>query len=164
MGSHCYFQSAKTGITWVADRAYTSGSWGYIGGKSGSTQAEIKCTEDGPLYQTMRNAIEGYRFDVPQGRYELELLFTDTRQQQAQSIYLLGKDKEQSDAATRKGGFDIEVNGKRIETDFVPGAEAGYFTALRRRYLVEADKAGLQVKFISKDGKAFLSGIKIRRI
>ena len=164
VGSHCYFQSAKTGVTWVPDRAYTSGSWGYIGGKSGSTQAEIKCTEDGPLYQTMQNAIEGYRFDVPQGRYELELLFVDTHQKQAQSIYLLGKDQEQSDAATRKGGFDIEVNGKRVESDFVPGAEAGYFTALRRRYLVEADKAGLQVKFISKAGNAFLSGIKIRRI
>ena len=112
----------------------------------------------------MQDGIEGYRFDVPQGRYELEFLFTDTHQKQAQSIYLLGKDKEQSGAATRKGGFDIEVNGKRVETDFVPGAEVGYFTALRRRYLVEADKAGLQVKFISKDGKAFLSGIKIRRI
>ena len=164
VGSHCYFQSAKTGVTWVADRAYIPGSWGYIGGKPGSTQAEIKCTEDGPLYQTMQDGIEGYRFDVPQGRYELEFLFTDTHQKQAQSIYLLGKDKEQSGAATRKGGFDIEVNGKRVETDFVPGAEVGYFTALRRRYLVEANKAGLQVKFISKDGKAFLSGIKIRRI
>ncbi len=164
VGSHCYFQSAKTGVTWVADRAYTEGSWGYIGGKAGSTQAEIKCTEDGPLYQTMQNGIEGYRFDVPQGRYELELLFTDTHQKQAQSIYLLGKDKDQADVETRKGGFDIEVNGKLVETDFVPGAEAGYFTALRRCYLVEAGKEGLQVKFVSKDGKAFLSGIKIRRI
>ena len=27
----------------------------------------FKCTEDGPLYQTMQDAIEGYRFDVPQG-------------------------------------------------------------------------------------------------
>lgn len=164
VGSHCYFQSAKTGVTWVADRAYTEGSWGYIGGKAGSTQAEIKCTDDGPLYQTMLNGIEGYRFDVPQGRYELELLFTDTHQKQAQSIYLLGKDKDQADVETRKGGFDIEVNGKLVETDFVPGAEAGYFTALRRCYLVEAGKEGLQVKFVSKDGKAFLSGIKIRRI
>ena len=34
---------------------------------------------------------EGYRFDVLQGRYGLELLFTDTHQKQAQSIYLLGK-------------------------------------------------------------------------
>lgn len=93
MGSRCYYQSEKTGVTWVADRAYTKGSWGHIGGMSASTQTEIACTDDGPLYQTMLKDIEEYRFDVVEGNYELELLFADTRQKLARSVYLLGKDK-----------------------------------------------------------------------
>jgi len=164
VGSHCYFQSAKTGMTWVADRAYAEGSWGYIGGKPSSTQTKIECTEDGPLYQTMMDGIEGYRFDVPKGRYELELLFTDAHKKQGQSIYLLGKDKEQGDVQTTQGGFAIEVNGKVIEPNLMPGAEAGYFTAIRRGYLITTEKEGLEVKFDAHGGKAFLSGIRLRKV
>ncbi len=165
VGSHCYFQSDKTGMTWVADRPYSVGSWGYVGGKTTNTQTEIACTEDGPLYQTMRSGIEEYCFDVPQGRYELELLFTDTRQKQAQSIYLLGKDNQGAEGQTRQFGFGIMVNGKVIESNFLPGAEAGYFTAIRRSYLVETDAKGIFVKFHSQNGdKAFLSGIRLRKL
>lgn len=165
VGSHCYFQSEKTGVTWVPDRVYTPGNWGYIGGKPTNTQTEIACTDDGPIYQTMQNGIDGYRFDVPQGRYELELLFTDTRQQQAQSIYLLGKDyAAMNEQVTKLQGFDVEVNGKRIEHSFIPGVEAGFFTAVRRSYLIEADDKGIFVKFQSLDGTAFLSGIRLRKL
>ncbi len=164
VGSHCYFQSSKSGVTWVADRPYTEGSWGYVGGKPSSTQTKIECTEDGPLYQTMREGIEAYRFDVPKGRYELELLFADTRQKQGQSIYLLGKDKEQGEANAQLGGLDIEVNGRVIETNFMPGMEAGYFTAVRRSYVIDNQQDALVVKFLSESGKAFLSGIRLRKL
>lgn len=163
VGSSCNFLSDKTGITWVADRAYTTGSWGYVGGKPASTQAEIACTDDGPLYQSMRDGIEGYRFDVPKGRYELELLFTDVHQKQAQSIYLLGKDQNQAGMA-HSDGFDIDVNGKLLESNFLPGDEVEYFTAARRSYLIETEKDGLEVRFLSKNGKAFLSGIRLRKL
>lgn len=164
VGSHCNFQSSKTGMTWVADRAYSEGSWGYLGGKTTTTQTEIQGTEDGPLYQTMRDDLDGYRFDVPKGRYELELLFTDTRQKQAQSIYLLGKDKEQSDVKASLGGFDILVDGNPIETNFLPGAESGYFNAIRRSYIIQHGQGGLEVKFQAQNGKTFLSGIRLRRL
>ena len=161
VGSHCYFQSDKTGVTWQPDQAYQEGSWGYIGGKSKTTQSEIKCTDDGPLYQTMREGIEGYRFDVPAGRYELELLLADIHKQQAQSVYLLGKD---SGKAGTTGAFSVVVNGKMVERDWLPGLETGFFTAIRRSYLVEAKDSHIEVKFVSADGKAMLSGIKLRRL
>lgn len=165
VGSHCYFVSDKSGMTWVADQVYQPGSWGYLGGKPSSTQAEITSTTDGPLYQTMREGIEGYRFDVPKGgRYELELLFTDTRQQQAQSIYLLGKDQNQGGLQDTENGFDVELNGKLLEKNFNPGIEAGYFTAIRRSYLVESGEEGIVLKFSSKGGKTFLSAIRLRKI
>ena len=164
VGSHCYFVSDKSGMTWVADQAYQPGSWGYLGGKPSSTQTEITSTADGPLFQTMQEGIEGYRFDVPKGgRYELELLFTDTRQQQALSIYLLGKDQKQDGVQDTENGFDIELNGKLLEKNFNPGIEAGYFTAIRRSYLVESGEEGVVLKFLPKGGKTFLSAIRLRK-
>ena len=68
------------------------GSYGYIGGKAVQTQTEIQQTDDCPLYQTMREQLEGYRFDVPAGTYELELLMTDIHQRQQASAYLLGRE------------------------------------------------------------------------
>ena len=164
VGSHCYFVSDKSGVTWVADRAYQPGSWGYVGGKAKSTQSEVACTDDGPLYQTMLEGIEGYRFDVPVGRYELELLFVDTHQKQAQSAYLLGRDKEQSDMIDKAVVFDIEANGQLLESNFMPSVEAGYFTAIRRSYVVDVAQEGLTIHFLSKKGKAFLSGIRLRKL
>lgn len=164
VGSLCYFVSDKTGMTWVSDQPYQAGSWGYVGGTPTSTQSEIACTDDGPLYQTMQEGIEGYRFDVPKGRYELELLFTDTRQQQPQSIYLLGRDKNEGNRTPKTAGMDIEVNGNRVVSHFVPGDEAGYFTAIRRSYLADVANDGLNVKFLAKEGKTFLSAIRLRRL
>lgn len=171
VGSRCYYQSEKTGVTWVADRAYKKGSWGHIGGFAAATQTEIACTDDGPLYQTMLKGIEGYRFDVPPGSYELELLFVDTRQQKVQSIYLLGKDKHKEGAAIttnglshRMDGFSITVNGKEVEANLKPGAEVDFFTAMRRSYLVQANENGILVKFYSKNGETFLSGIRLRKL
>ena len=171
VGSRCYYQSEKTGVTWVADRAYKKGSWGHIGGFAAATQTEIACTDDGPLYQTMLKGIEGYRFDVPPGSYELELLFVDTRQQKVQSIYLLGKDKHKEGAAITTNGlshgmdvFSITVNGKEVEANLKPGAEVDFFTAMRRSYLVQANENGILVKFYSKNGETFLSGIRLRKL
>lgn len=75
VGSQCFFTSDESQLTWLPDQPYAAGSWGYIGGKEGTAQTEIQNTADGPLFQTLRNEIEGYRFDAPQGVYEIELLF-----------------------------------------------------------------------------------------
>ena len=164
VGSQCYFQSDKSGVTWIPDCAYEKGSWGYVGGKSVQTQSEIACTDDGPLYQTMREGIEAYRFDVPKGRYELEMLFTDIHQKQAKSIYLLGKDDNSTDASSQFNHFDVMVNGKVVESDFMPGAEAGFFSAIRRSYQIEANDDGIVIKYVNRSGKTFISAIRLRKV
>lgn len=161
VGSHCWFQSGKTGVTWQPDQPYREGSWGYVGGKTQTTQSIIACTEDGPLYQTMREGIEAYCFDVPAGKYELELLFTDIHQKQAQSAYLLGKDAQQADLEGI-AKFSIDVNGEVLEQDFMPAVEDGFFRAVRRSYIVETKTPQLKVNFMSEGKDAFLSGIKLR--
>ena len=81
------------------------------------------------------------------------------------------KDKHKEGTVTRanefaqeKNGFSIEVNGKEIEANLKPGAEVNFFTAMRRSYLVQANENGIFVKFYSKNGEAFLSGIRLRKL
>ena len=67
------------GRRWQKDGAYTAGWWGYQGASSTyTTGRDIINTSDPRLYQTTRlgNAF-GYKFDVPSGRYEVELRFAE---------------------------------------------------------------------------------------
>lgn len=162
VGSHCFFTSDESQLTWVPDQAYKAGSWGYIGGKEQNTQTEIALTADGPLYQTLREGLQAYRFDVPQGEYEVELLFADIYRTTESAAYLLGK----GDAGVSGGGnsFDIRINGTMIETAFSPCLENGYFRAVKKRYVVHNEGNVLLVEFVPVQGKCFLSGIKIRKL
>ncbi len=164
VGSHCWFQSGRNGTVWQPDQPYRENGWGYEGGRETATQSYISCTEEQPLYQTMREGISSYRFDVPSGRYELELLFADIHRQQATSAYLLGKDSGQNGGGNEPARFSIAVNDSLIESDFAPSAEDGYFRAISRKYIIDNHEARLRVSFAPSAGSAFLSGIKLRRL
>jgi endo-1,4-beta-D-glucanase Y len=74
------YVSASTGITWLADQAYTAGSWGYTGTTTvGTTTNTITGTVDPTLYKTDRYAAsEQYIFTVPAGVYNITLKFAET--------------------------------------------------------------------------------------
>ena len=159
VGSHCFFTSDESHLTWVPDQPYTPGSWGHLGGKEAGTQTEIGLTTDGPLFQTLRNGLEGYRFDVPQGVYEVELLFTDIYRRNSSTAYLLGRERQQEN---RENAFRITINGKTVEDALSPCRTSGYFRALRKKYIVDNDTDHLEIKFHARSGNSFLNGIKIR--
>lgn len=161
VGSNCFFTSNESRLTWLPDQPYTAGSWGYIGGKEKGTQTEITNTTDGPLFQTLRNDIEGYRFDVPEGVYEVEFIFTDIFRENAGIAYQLGNKGEQEN---RENAFSIYVNGKLLEEDISPCRTSGYFHALRKRYNITNDRDNIDIRFRSTSGKSFLNGIKLRKI
>lgn len=161
VGSHCFFTSDESSLTWVPDQPYTPGSWGYIGGKEQGTQTEIRNTADGPLFQTLRNDIEGYRFDLPQGMYEVELLFTDIFRRSAQAAYLLGRDGGEDNGDNT---FNVSINGNLVEENFAPGKDGKHFQALRKKYIVRNEGDSLEVRFQAVSGSCFLNGIKLQRI
>lgn len=161
VGSKCFFTSDESQLTWLPDQPYTKGSWGYIGGKEQSTQTEIRNTADGPLFQTLRSELEGYRFDVPQGIYEVEFLFTDIFRENAGIAYQLGRDSEQK---SQQNTFSIYANGQLLEESFSPCLQSGYFHALRKRYNITNDRDNIDIRFLSTGGKCFLNGIKLRKI
>ncbi len=160
VGSKCFFTSDESGLTWLPDQPYTTGSWGYIGGKEQDTKAEIHNTADGPLFQTLRNDLEGYRFDVPKGVYEIELLFTDIFRQNATAAYLLDRNGQQEN---RENAFSISINGKVLEESISPCKESGYFHALRKKYYITNEQEYIDLRFQATSGTCFLNGIKLRK-
>lgn len=161
VGSRCFFTSDESQLTWLPDQPYTPGSWGYIGGEERGTETEIRNTADGPLFQTLRNGIEGYRFDVPKGVYEIEFLFTDIFRQNSSAAYLLGRDGAHEN---RESTFGISINGSTVEESLSPCKESGYFHALRKKYIVNNEADSLEIRFHTISGKCFLNGIKLRNI
>lgn len=69
------------GTLFVADKAYSAGDFGYVGGVSNQFGGEVGGTTDDLLYQTMRGnkvAPFSYVFDnLPAGQYEITLYFTE---------------------------------------------------------------------------------------
>lgn len=161
VGSNCFFTSDESGLTWVPDQAYTEGGWGYVGGKEKTTQTEIHLTADGPLYQTMREGVEEYRFDVPAGSYEVELLFADPDGITASPVYLL--DRAEENTTKKTNAFAVSIDGRTVEESLSPARDAGSFHAVKRRYVVSHEGGCLRVTFTPKAGKTYLSGIKLRR-
>jgi hypothetical protein len=66
------------GVEWAADRRYLPGSFGYLlPSFVDRTWRTIAGTNDQPLYRSQRVNPGAYRFDVPNGRYAVELHFAE---------------------------------------------------------------------------------------
>lgn len=164
VGSNCYFTSDDSRLTWVPDQAYQPGSWGYLSDKDSrkeGTQTEIKNTTDGPLYQTLRSNLKGYRFDVPQGEYEIELLLADIFGTSEKIPYQLGKDQQ---PVSMGNIFRIYINDQLVEEACCPQDETGAFHAIRKRFISEAKDNHIEIRFETINGKNFLNGIKLRKL
>ncbi len=144
-GAH-YQVVDEAGLVWEADRAYTPGSWGYVGGRDERTHHRIARTALEPLFQTTRAGMEAYRFDVADGEYELTLCFTEVhaRAQGARS-------------------FDVLVNGRtigeRIDLSAVP------VTAVCHRVRITTGASqGAVIRFVPRQGEPAIAALQLRRL
>src|SRR5262249_39049289 len=78
VGSNAQFIGADKTV-WREDQPYRAGGWGYLGeAKPVVTQKNVWLTTEDPLYQTMLKGLSGYRFDVPDGDFDVELRFLES--------------------------------------------------------------------------------------
>lgn len=163
IGSNCDFTSVINGQTWLADRPYENGKFGYTDGKSRSVTSEIFNTVDGPLFQTMLEDVTDYRIDAPIGQYEVELLFTDINKSGNNSPYLLGHDsKRNSDESTVR--MSVDICGKVVDQDFAPSESGGFQHAVRKKYIVDNLDGLIRIHLTPISGKTLLSGVSVRKI
>jgi len=169
VGSNCFFEAEENQMIWLPDQLYRQGSWGHLIKENKSeenikagTQTQIINTVDGPLYQTLLSDPAGYRFDVPDGIYEIELLFADIFRPREKLAYQLSDEKEV--ITGQENIFHIYLNKNQVEESFSPGRDVGYFHAVRKRFIVEALGNGIEVQLEKVSGRSFLNGIKLRKL
>lgn len=135
---------------WIEDRTYKTGSFGSVGGNNAMMNIKTvkKNTTDNPMFYSYLDDIKGYRFDVQDGTYELELCFIEPEK--------IG-DGERV--------FNVSVNGDELLTAIDLTDDYGLGVAMRKKFMINvANGKGVNVSFDAKKGKPILSGIKLRVI
>ena len=173
MGTPQYFDDRVANLAWIPEQEYKAGSWGYVGGepfrrktKFGTmlgTDINILGTDMNPIYQTLRENIEAFKADVPDGDYSVYLYMAElqTKEAKAKLAYNLGADIEE---AKENGSriFDIKINNTLMVQDFDIVKEAGYATACIKKFDVTVKNGqGLNIQFLAKEGKTILNAIRI---
>lgn len=167
-GSNHSFTSEKSGNTWLTDKAYEPGSWGYkdgkplyVGNKIGTKEKILTQDTFIPLYQTMREGITSYQFDVEDGWYELELLFVEPY---PKSRRFVGDDV----SPPHKGGlriFDVSLNNQKFIENLDLLKEFGYNYPYREKTKIKVSGGkGLDIQFNAIKGKTIISAIKLRSL
>ena len=149
VGSNADFVDEEN-FVWLADQPYKIGSWGFVGDRSKfiySTPPDrnIRGTLNDPLLQTMQEGLSSYKFDVPDGQYEVELLFTETKFETA-----------------GKRVFDVKLNGEVVFAKLDLAKEVGWRRIFTKNQRIRA-ASGINVEFVPHVGEAVLSGIRIKR-
>lgn len=149
VGSNAQYLDGSDHI-WLEDRPYQKGGFGYIGGNPAMLNIKTvkKNTNDNPLFYTYQDDVKGYRFDVPEGMYELELCFIES-------------DKVPANERV----FDVSVNGDKLLENLDLSAQYGFGVALKKKFIVKAESGkGVQVDLQARKGKTTLSGIKLKAV
>ena len=169
VGSNCFFTDPVNNTTWLPDQVYKPGSFGYIGGEIYRSaenrighQSEVNLTRNVPLYQTFRYGLTDYKFDIPDGEYEMELHFAELDNKLSKTVYDVNDAEEKSKETSR---FNVLIDGIKILEDFCPAVQYGALNAIPKTFVVHAkDLKGITVSFEKETGYTFLNAIKIRRL
>lgn len=143
----------RDGTVWQADQPYAAGSWGYAGGDSYSMPRPIRNTADQRLYQSEHWGMSAYRFDVPNGTYQVDLHFAEIfcwaggcrsfNVSLEGAVVLSGLDIYRvvgRDAAYVRT-FTVHVDDGRLDIGFTPLVSAAQVSAIRIAYLGPPDTA-----------------------
>jgi len=138
-----------TGWVWVEDQPYATGGWGAVGGSAQAIDAAwVNGTAENPLYQTFRRNMSAYRFDVPDGAFDVTVRCVDP-----------------SMPGPGRRSFDVTLNGAVLAAGVDLVARAGVHGAhdVAGRVQVSGG-AGLTVGFRSVVGMPVVSGIDVRKV
>lgn len=156
VGSNCFFNDEnKNNYLWMPDQPYQKGNFGYTAGKPYVRDEKrgilgvvenIAGTVNEPIFQTQLIDPE-YRFDVPDGNYEVSLLFADLNAVPSYSV------------------FDILINDIPQITDLNLTDEYGKYNAITKRFEINVENDnGIRIALPSKKGNSVLNGIVVRKI
>ncbi len=137
------------GFVWEGDQPYSPGGFGYVGGtpRMFDKDLAIRGSASTPLYFTYLSGLTSYRFDVPDGEYDLELLFAEPGAKPAMRL------------------FSVAANGQSIIENLDLASRYGVGRAVSVHFPVTArGKTGVELAFKAERGDPILNGARIRRL
>lgn len=176
LGDSRYFYGNENHEIWLPEQAYTPGSWGYVGGQvfapekknrqSYGSDKDILGTNADPVFATQRIAITQFKFDVPEGDYELTLHFAEllSDMKREELVYNLnGGNIMGGDFKERT--FDVNINGTAFLKDLSNKEYLEPEKAVSFKTTVTVnDKNGITIDFIPKKGETILNGVQLRKL
>jgi hypothetical protein len=132
------------GHTWVADQPYSTGNYGFIDGMDAHTDGPILGTDDPTLYMSIRYGGFDYKFDVPNGSYQVKLKFVE-------NVY--------TDPGARV--FNVTANGVLKLDHLDIFAEAGLLRALDKVFDVTVTDGTLDLQFMPTSDNASVCAVEV---
>jgi len=159
---------------WMPDQPYRAGSWGWIGGApykgtnnriTYGSDKNIIGTNNDPVYQTQQVGIVQFRFDVPDGVYELSLHFAELVGGVSKEALAYNLDNNHKKEREEGRVFNVAINGTPFINKINLAKDYGYTTAMKKgtRLTVQHGK-GIIVDFTAVEGKPVFNAIQLRRI
>jgi beta-galactosidase len=176
LGSNRYFEDRTSQICWIPEQAYTTGSWGYIGGeafkpktKNGiipSSDLDIYNTNQDPIFQTQRLGINEFKADVPEGKYLIYCYWANLSPKIAKEnlVYTLGNTGNYTE--TKTCAFDVFINNQIALKDFDICNQIGVQQAvIKKMEATVTDGKGIDIKLQPINGSVpFLNAIRIVKL
>jgi len=175
LGDTRFYSDDKLKQVWLPEKAYAPGSWGYIGGHVFSmpgnglqkfgTNKNILGTNYDPIYATQRVGLGNFKLDVPDGKYQVTLLFAEllSNKEREASVYNLNTTTQKEETANRS--FDIFINGQKVADGL---GDENYLTPERAfsiKYTVDVINGnGIDVSFKPLKGESILNGVQVKKI
>jgi beta-galactosidase len=175
LGSRRYFIDNEQQTLWIPDQPYHKGAWGHIGGaafKGGNSRItygsdkNILNTELDPIYQTQQVDIKAYKFDLPNGYYQLDLYFAELMGGASRESLAYNLDNQVvKEGLEQQRIFDLNINGIKFLENFNIAQMHGYTTAVHKTVKVEVKGGqGIVLDFIPLQGQPILNALSVRKI
>jgi len=176
LGDTRFYVDDKLQQTWLPEKPYSKGSWGYIGGhifamkdtnlqKFGTNQ-NILGTGYDPIYATQRVGLRDFKLDVPDGKYQVTLLFAelDANTKKQSSVFNLNTATQKDEALTGRS-FDVFINDQKVADAL---GDSNYLLPLRAfsaRYTIDVTGGtGIDINLKAIKGETILNGIEVKKI
>ncbi|MGW0929755.1 S8 family serine peptidase [Streptomyces sp. NPDC002644] len=134
------------GAAWSADRAWTTGSHGWVG-RSTTTRVSggIAGTVDDARFATAREGALEYRFDgLADGVYDIEVDFAEI-----------------GNKAPGRRVFDVMAEGTTRVDNLDIALETGQRTALTKTFRVTVTDGQLNLRLVAGEGKTLVNALKV---
>ena len=172
LGTDRMFEDKTFKTSWIPEKEYAKGSWGYVGGERfraktgfGSLPAadlDVLGTDKDPIFQTQRVDIESFKADVANGKYAVYLYWADFNRAESKEVvaYNLGNDRVYEKIQPRV--FDVAINNQKVLENYDIPNEVGTGRAIVKKFDIDVnDNEGLSIDFTPVEGNVILNAIRI---